>query len=100
MNLKISENSWAKPALIVVLLLAFIAVWQMLAGGIMLAAFDADYNKATPLTTLQYWQHYGASSNVQQWLGISSALSFFLLAVPLALLLRKAPIGVPSFSVQ
>ena len=26
MNLKISENSWAKPALIVGLLLAFIAV--------------------------------------------------------------------------
>ena len=94
MNLKISENSWAKPALIVGLLLAFIAVWQMLAGGIMLAAFDADYNNATPLTTLQYWQHYGTSSKVQQWLGISSALSFFLLAVPLALLLRKAPISL------
>lgn len=94
MTLKINESSWAKPAMALVLLVAFLAVWQLLAGGIMLAAFKGDYNKATPLTSLQYWSHYGGNQRVQQWLGISSALSFFLIATPLAVLLRKKKPGL------
>ncbi|MFN9475105.1 type IV secretory system conjugative DNA transfer family protein [Acidovorax sp.] len=89
MTRKLSESSWAKGVLSLSLLLAFLATWQLVAGAIMLAAFNGDYNRATPFTSLQFWTHYGSNAEVQRWLGMSSTFAFFAVAVPIALLLRK-----------
>ena len=89
MTLRTSESSWARGALSLALLIAFLATWQLLAGAILLIAFNGDYNRASPLTSLQYWIHYGSNAEVQRWLGVSSALSLFAVATPIALLLRK-----------
>lgn len=89
MTRNLSESRWAKGVLTFALLLAFLATWQLIAGAIMLAAFNGDYNRASPLTSLQYWTHYGSNADVQHWLGMSSTLSFFALAVPIALLIRR-----------
>lgn len=89
MILKTRDDSWLKKALLGALLLAILAIWQLLAGVIMLAAFNADYNLASPLTSLRYWQFYGDDPKVQHWLAISSGLALFLTAVPVALLMHN-----------
>lgn len=94
MTPKLSENSWVRHVLTLILVLSILAIWQLLAGAILLAAFGTDYNLATPLTSLQYLMHYGAYPKVQQWLTISSSISLLLTAIPVVLLLHKKKPGL------
>lgn len=94
MTPKLSENSWVRRVLLLALVLSVLAIWQLLAGAILLAAFDADYNLATPMTSLQYLMHYGEYPRVQQWLAVSSGISLLLTAIPVALLLHKKKPGL------
>jgi len=82
MTLNLSENSWAKVALITLLTVATVSLWAYLAGGIFMVAFDQDFNAATPLTLYQYWYHYGENPQIQKWLYIASGISLAVLLVP------------------
>jgi type IV secretion system protein VirD4 len=82
MHLNISDNSWAKAALIIGGLLLVVGLWAYLAGGIFMLAYDRKFEEATPLTLYQYWYHYGADAQVKKWLYIASGISLAVLLAP------------------
>jgi len=82
MTLNLSENSWAKAALIALLTATAVSLWAYLAGGIFMLAFDRNFEDATPMTLYQYWYHYGENPQVQKWVYIASGISLAVLLVP------------------
>ncbi|CAA9890763.1 conserved hypothetical protein [Candidatus Methylobacter favarea] len=75
-------NSWAKALSITLLVLVAMTLWAYLAGGIFLVAYDHEFEEATPLTLYQYWYHYGAEKDIQQWLAIASGISALIVLSP------------------
>lgn len=82
MTLNISDNSWAKAGLIAGGLVLLVGLWAYLAGGIFMMAYGRQFEEATPLTMYQYWYHYGAKQEVQNWLYIASGISLAVLLAP------------------
>ena len=87
MTLNISENSWARSALAVGLLIALAGLWAYLSGAIFLVAFGKDYNSATLLTFYQYWYHFRSNDTVERWLYLSGGIALACMLSPLLVLL-------------
>lgn len=65
MTLNLSENSWAKAGLITAAMIAAVAAWSYLAGGIFLVAYGQSFDDATPLTIYRYWEVLGSDKSAQ-----------------------------------
>lgn len=71
-------------------LLLLIVFWAYLAGGIFLAAFNQDFNNATPITLYQYYIYYGTDKKVMTWIYIASGISAFITLLPLPMFFARA----------
>ena len=85
MTPSLSESGWPKAGAILALLLVMAGLWEYLAGGIFLMAFDRKFDDATMLTFYQYWYHYRADKAVERWLAISGGISLVIVLAPFAL---------------
>lgn len=82
------ENSWAKPALILVSGLGCVALWLYLTGGIFLHFGGQRFADADLSTAYQYWIHYGHEEETRRWLGTSAFLAGIVALLPLAFFFR------------
>lgn len=81
---------WGKTVL-AVMVVAIVALWLILAGAVLLMAFDKDPNNASLITLYQYWYYYQQDTNVLAWVYRASGIAFAIIALPtLAILLMPS----------
>ncbi|MDA3857589.1 MAG: hypothetical protein PF480_04995 [Roseovarius sp.] len=90
MTLRLSENIWAKSALVLVGLALVLAAWAYIAGGIFLTIYGRDFQDATPMTLYQYWYFYGTKPDVEKWIYVSIGGALALLLAPFLVMLSPA----------
>ena len=89
MILNLKENRSARYALVATIVFTVFLTWLYLAGGIFLGIIGLDYNKATPLTAIQYAWYFSDNAWIATRLAGSLGLSAVFLGIPAALLFRK-----------
>ena len=90
MTLRLSENIWAKSALVLVGLALVLAAWAYIAGGIFLTIYGRNFQDASPMTLYQYWYFYGTKPDVEKWIYVSIGGALALLLAPFLVLLSPA----------
>lgn len=80
------HSSWGKVA-IFVMLVAFIALWLMIAGAVLLIAFKKDPNDASFLTLYQYWYYYRDHVEIMAWIYKASGIASAIMALPIIAIL-------------
>ena len=74
-------TTWGKVALLV-MVAAVVALWLILAGAVLLMAFDKDPNSANFITLYQYWYYYQDNTYVLAWVYRASGIALAIIAIP------------------
>lgn len=80
-NKEFFNTTWGKTA-ILAMVLAVVALWLILAGTVLLIAFDKDPNNASLITLYQYWYYYKGDANVLSWIYKASGIALAIIVIP------------------
>ncbi len=88
MNQNTKNPLWLKFAISTASLIALAALWNYVAGAVLLHLVKREAGDASMLTMYQYWFHYGSVKAIQHKLLLACALSLVAIGLPLLLLLK------------
>lgn len=80
-NKEFFNSTWGKTA-ILAMVVAVVALWLILAGTVLLIAFDKDPNNASLITLYQYWYYYKNDANVLSWIYKASGIALAIIVIP------------------